>query len=143
MGLNEKKNDGKSRLDEKYGRSGNLDLYKFKKLTLPGKDYGDADRSGSREEEYEEFLQYNKPESDISTIGSDEINSDNKKIEKLWKESKWNHYRVATSPLRHYRRGRNAFFPTDNRMMGHDEPDKVEVGINPIQQILDDIRGGR
>ena len=32
---------------------------------------------------------------------------------------------------------------TDNRMMGHDEPDKVEVGINPIQQILDDIRGGR
>ena len=32
---------------------------------------------------------------------------------------------------------------TDNRMMGHDEPDKVEVGINPIQQILNDIRKGR
>ena len=85
MGLNEKKNDGKSRLDEKYGRSGNLDLYKFKKLTLPGKDYGDADRSGSREEEYEEFLQYNKPESYERGVAV-EITYDNKKVEKLWKE---------------------------------------------------------
>ena len=75
----------KNRLDEILRKAAKNPPIDYLDQVSPEKDHREADRSGSREEDYPDSFQYSKPESDKRGVAV-EVTSDNKKAEKLWKE---------------------------------------------------------